>query len=64
MDLKFNGIHEKAAAKLLDASSKNMKCFVDLTSRFSEEFNETFFRTMKKIKAKRSKKKKKVKKGN
>jgi hypothetical protein len=62
LDLKFNSIQEDSAGRILDAASKSMKCFVDLTSRFSEEFNETFFKTMKKIKGK--KKKKKKKKGN
>lgn len=61
LNLKFNGIQEPAAKRILDATSKSMKCYVDLTSRFGEEFNEVFFRTMKKIKGKRGKKKKKKK---
>ena len=61
LDLKFNGIYQEAAEKILDGASKQKKCFVDLTNRFDEKFNDFYFKGMRKIGNKKKKKKKKKK---
>ena len=62
LDLKFNSIDQKSAEIIVDSVLENMKCFVDLTSRFDEKFNDFYFKTMKKIRTTKSKKKKSKKK--
>jgi hypothetical protein len=58
--LKFNKFFQKSAELILEGALKNKKCCIELTNRFTDDFNEQYLKQMRKISLKKPKKKKKA----